>query len=53
MSPPDFRARVEAIYATIVAAMRRGDWAAFGEAMDALGATLAAPRPLVPPPSLR
>ena len=53
LAAPDFRARVDAIYAAILAAMRRGDWVAFGEAMDALGATLAAPRPLVPSPPPR
>jgi uncharacterized membrane protein (UPF0182 family) len=53
LAAPDFRARVDSIYAALLAAMRRGDWVAFGEAMDALGVTLAAPRPLVPPPSPR
>jgi hypothetical protein len=53
LAPPDFRARVDAIYSSMLAAMRRGDWVAFGEAMEALGATLAAPRPLVPSPPPR
>ena len=50
LNPVDFRARVEALHATMRAAIRRGDWAAFGEAFDSLGAMLEAPRPLAPPP---
>jgi uncharacterized protein len=46
----DFRARVEALHAAMRAAIRRADWAAFGEAFDSLGAILEAPRPLAPPP---
>jgi uncharacterized membrane protein (UPF0182 family) len=46
----DFRARVEMLHAAMAAALRRLDWAAFGEAFDALGAMLGSPRPLAPPP---
>jgi hypothetical protein len=49
----DFRARVEALHATMRAALLRGDWAAFGEAFDALGGLLNAPRPLATPPAPR
>ena len=52
-NPLDFRARVETLHATMRAALLRGDWAAFGEAFDALGAILNAPRPLAPPPNPR
>jgi hypothetical protein len=51
LNPVDFRARVEALHAAMRAAIRRGDWAAFGEAFDSLGAMLEAPRPLAPPPA--
>ncbi len=50
LTPIDFRARVEALHSAMQAAIRRGDWAAFGEAFDSLGAMLDAPRPLAPPP---
>ena len=50
LSPVDFRARVEAGHAAMRAAIRRGDWASFGEAFDSLGAMLDPPRPLAPPP---
>ena len=53
MNPLDFRARVETLHATMRAALLRGDWAAFGEAFDALGTMLNAPRPLAPPPAPR
>jgi uncharacterized membrane protein (UPF0182 family) len=45
----DFRARVEALHGAMRAAIRRGDWAAFGEAFDSLGTLLEVPRPLAPP----
>jgi uncharacterized membrane protein (UPF0182 family) len=35
-------ARARALYATLRAALRRGDWAAFGAALDALGAAVGA-----------
>jgi hypothetical protein len=50
LNPVDFRARVEALHAAMRAAIRRGDWAAFGEAFDSLGAMLETPRTLAPPP---
>jgi uncharacterized membrane protein (UPF0182 family) len=53
VTPQDFRARVAALHAQMRAAMQRGDWTAFGEAFDALGALLQAPRPLAPPPPSR
>jgi hypothetical protein len=53
MNPQDFRARVEALHATMRAALLRGDWAAFGEAFDTLGAMISAPRPLAAPPAPR
>jgi uncharacterized membrane protein (UPF0182 family) len=53
MNPVDFRARVEALHAAMRAAIRRGDWASFGEAFDSLGAMLEAPRALAPPPDPR
>ena len=53
LNPVDFRARVEALNAAMRAAIRRGDWAAFGEAFDSLGALLEAPRPLAPPTTPR
>jgi uncharacterized membrane protein (UPF0182 family) len=39
------RARAAALYGEMRDAMRRGDWTAFGRALDALGATLRAPSP--------
>ena len=53
MNPLDFRARVETLHAAMRAALLRGDWTAFGEAFDALGAMVNAPRPLAPPPAPR
>ena len=53
MNEVDFRARVEALHAAMRAALLRGDWAAFGEAFDALGAMINAPRPLAAPPAPR
>jgi hypothetical protein len=53
VSARDFPARVQALYAAMVEALRRGDLRAFGEAFDALGNLLNAPRPLAPPPRLR
>jgi uncharacterized membrane protein (UPF0182 family) len=43
--PTDLRARVAALYTEMRDAMRRGDWSAFGRALDALGAVLRAPSP--------
>ena len=37
----DFRASVNAAYTAMRDAMRRGDWAAFGRAFEALGRALA------------
>ncbi len=37
LGPADFRARVEAVYRAMRDAMRRGDFAAFGRAVDELG----------------
>ena len=42
-TPADSRARAEALYGEMRDALRRGDWAAFGRAFDALGTTLRAP----------
>ncbi len=39
-TPAAFRARVNALYGDMRAAMRRGDWPAFGRAFEALGALL-------------
>jgi uncharacterized membrane protein (UPF0182 family) len=39
-TPTDLRARAGALYAEMRDAMRRGDWSAFGRALDALGAVL-------------
>jgi uncharacterized membrane protein (UPF0182 family) len=39
------RARAAALYGEMRDAMRRGDWTAFGRALDALGATLRASSP--------
>jgi hypothetical protein len=46
-TPAAFRARVTALYGEMRAAMRRGDWPAFGRAYEALGVLLArrAPQP--------
>jgi uncharacterized membrane protein (UPF0182 family) len=40
----DIPVRAQALYARMRAALQRGDWAAFGEAMDALGTLLDRPR---------
>ena len=53
LTTADFRTRVESLHAAMRAALARGDWAAFGEAFDALGALLSAPRPLAPPAAPR
>jgi uncharacterized protein len=42
-APTDTRTRAEAIYVEMRDALRRGDWAAFGRAFDALGAALRVP----------
>ena len=44
-APGDLHARAAALYAEMREAMRRGDWTAFGRALDALGAVLRAPSP--------
>jgi uncharacterized protein len=44
-APRDLRARAAALYTEMRDAMRRGDWSAFGRALDALGAVLRAPSP--------
>jgi uncharacterized membrane protein (UPF0182 family) len=44
VSGDDLPARAQALYARMRAALQRGDWVAFGEAMDALGAVLDRPR---------
>ena len=44
VSPADFRAAAEQLYARMADAMRRGDWVAFGHAYDALGELLSRPR---------
>jgi hypothetical protein len=44
LSPAEFRAAAEQLYARMADAMRRGDWVAFGHAYDALGELLARPR---------
>ena len=49
VSARDFPGRVQALYSTMVDALRRGDLRAFGEAFDALGSLLQAVRPLAPP----
>ena len=41
--PVEFRARVDALYAAMSQAMRRGDWPGFGAAFDSLGALLGRP----------
>jgi uncharacterized membrane protein (UPF0182 family) len=53
LNPVDFRSRVEMLHSAMRAALTRGDWAAFGDAFDALGAMLNAPRPLAAPPVRR
>jgi hypothetical protein len=40
ISPADFRAQADLLYARMSDAMKRGDWVAFGHAYDALGALL-------------
>jgi hypothetical protein len=44
-TPTDLRARAATLYTEMREAMRRGDWSAFGRALDALGAVLRAPSP--------
>lgn len=44
-TPADVRVRGAALYTEMREAMRRGDWGAFGRALDALGALLRAPAP--------
>ena len=44
VTPEEFRARVQALYDSMRDAIRRGDWAAFGLAYDALGRLLRSPR---------
>ncbi|HUF25862.1 MAG TPA: UPF0182 family protein [Gemmatimonadaceae bacterium] len=41
--PPEFRARVDALYEAMRSAMRRGDWLGFGAAYDSLGTLLGRP----------
>ncbi|MFN8582904.1 MAG: hypothetical protein U0163_18265 [Gemmatimonadaceae bacterium] len=43
LSPEEFKARVEALYADMREATRRGDFRAFGAAYDALGKLLRMP----------
>jgi uncharacterized membrane protein (UPF0182 family) len=45
VTPTDLRARAAALYTEMRDALRRGDWSAFGRALDALGAALRAPSP--------
>jgi len=40
LTPAEFRGRVDALYAEMREAMRRGDWMAFGSAYEALGSLL-------------
>jgi uncharacterized membrane protein (UPF0182 family) len=42
LSPPEFRQRVDELYAAMRDAMRRGDWTAFGNAYEELGRVLRA-----------
>lgn len=42
-TPAAFRARVTALYREMSAALRRGDWPAFGRAYESLGAVLGRP----------
>jgi uncharacterized protein len=44
-APADVHARAAALYTEMREAMRRGDWSAFGRALDALGTVLGAPSP--------
>jgi uncharacterized membrane protein (UPF0182 family) len=44
-APADLRSRASALYTEMREAMQRGDWTAFGRALDALGAALRAPPP--------
>jgi uncharacterized protein len=44
-TPADLRSRASVLYTEMREAMRRGDWSAFGRALDALGAALRAPAP--------
>jgi uncharacterized protein len=44
-APSDLRTRASALYTEMRDAMRRGDWSAFGRALDALGSALRAPSP--------
>jgi uncharacterized membrane protein (UPF0182 family) len=44
-APADLHARAAALYSEMREAMRRGDWSAFGRALDALGIVLRAPSP--------
>ena len=43
LTPVVFRQRVDALYATMREALRRGDWVAFGKAYDDLGRLLRSP----------
>jgi uncharacterized membrane protein (UPF0182 family) len=45
LTPTDLRARAAVLYTEMREALRRGDWSAFGRALDALGAALRAPSP--------
>ncbi|MCC6927420.1 MAG: UPF0182 family protein [Gemmatimonadaceae bacterium] len=40
LTPAEFRARVESLYAEMREALKRGDWLAFGNAYEALGRVL-------------
>jgi len=44
-TPTDLRAHAATLYTEMRDALRRGDWTAFGRALDALGAALRAPSP--------
>jgi hypothetical protein len=44
LPPADLRARAAALYDSLRASMRRGDWRAYGEHWDALGRLLGRPR---------
>jgi hypothetical protein len=44
-APVDFRARVRTLHDEMQRAIRRGDWAAFGRAFDALGTLIRERRP--------
>ncbi|MFL5618446.1 MAG: UPF0182 family protein [Gemmatimonadaceae bacterium] len=44
-APTDLRTRAAALYTEMRDAMRRGEWSAFGRALEALGAVLRAPSP--------